>query len=81
MAFDWYESKVPKQVQARFPESRKRMHEQEIRYRAGLYRRLGRDQETAVARCLAQLSWGYEAGGEAPVAEADVRRIVGEVYR
>lgn len=81
MAFDWYESKVPQAVQARFPESRKRMHEQEIRYRAGLYRRLGWDRDVAVARCLAHLGWGYETGGEAPVSEADVQRIVGEVYR
>ena len=81
MPFPWLDSKVPASVRARGPAEHKRMHEDEIRQRATLYRRLGRDQATAAARCLAHLAWGYDLVGKAPLTEKAVRALVAQVYR
>jgi hypothetical protein len=81
MPFDWLDSKVPASVRERGPAARKRMHEDEIRQRAGLLRRLGHDQDTAVRRCLAHLGNGFDVIGTAPISEKEVRALVAHVYR
>ena len=81
MSFDYLVSKIPDQVRKRAPASNKRMHEEEIRYRAALYRRLGRDKDTAVQRCLAHLAWTYEIAGKSPVSDREVKALVEAVYK
>ncbi|MFZ5480317.1 MAG: hypothetical protein ACOZNI_26370 [Myxococcota bacterium] len=81
MPFPWLQSRVPDSIRTRGPASHKRMHEDEVRQRAALLRRLGRDQATAVSRCMAHLGWGYEIAGEAPIGEAEVKALVAHVYR
>jgi hypothetical protein len=79
--FDWLQSRVPPAVAGRGAAARKRMTEDEVRTRAGLLRRLGRDQAQATRRCLANLAWGYEGAGKRPLTDAEVKAIVAAVYR
>jgi hypothetical protein len=81
MPFDYLKPNIPADVTARGPAAHKAMREVEVRDRARLFKRLGYDQEYAVARCLAKLAAGYEIGGVSPLDEVDVRRLVSEGWR
>ena len=52
----------------------------EVRERAGLFRRLGHPKATAIHRCLGNIAWAFSASGQPPLSAAQVRKIVGEVY-
>jgi len=52
----------------------------EVRERAGLFRRLGHERSTAVHRCLGNIAWAFSASGTPPLSAAQVRKIVGEIY-
>lgn len=80
MPFDWMHSRIPEGVQQRNRQHRIRMHRDEIRYRAGLFRRLGHPQDYAVHRCLGNVAWGFELGGHTPLEHDDIVSIVREVY-
>lgn len=80
MPFDWLHPNVPAAVRARDPENRRQQCESDIRTRAGLLQRLGRDQATALHRCLGNMSWGYELSGQPPLSEDEVRAVIQDVY-
>lgn len=81
MPFDWLQSPAPAVIASRGGAARKRMTEDEVRARAGLLRRLGRDQAQATRRCLANLAWGYELAGKRPLTDNEVKALVAAVYR
>ncbi len=75
MPFDWMNTEPPSPRR-----SCAEAYADEIRERAGLFRRLGHDKSTAVHRCLGNIAWAFSASGQPPISAAQVRKIVGEVY-
>jgi len=81
MAFDWWNADVPNTVRSTGTEKHRAMHIDEVRQRAGLLRRLGYEQSFAAWRCQRNLAWGFEMAGKAPLTDADVKKIVAEVFK
>ncbi len=75
MPFDWMHT-----VLANPTRSREEAFADEIRDRAGLFRRLGHERAHAIHRCLGNIAWAFSESGTPPVTAAQVRKIVGEVY-
>jgi len=75
MPFDWMstEAHTPRR-------SRADACADEIRARAGLFRRLGHDKATAIHRCLGNIAWAFSESGQPPLSAAQVRKIVNDVY-
>ncbi len=80
MPFDWLEPHVPESVRAEDPTRRRQGCENDVRVRAALLQRLGREQDAALQRCLGNLAWAYELAGSAPLTSDEVRALVAEVY-
>ncbi len=80
MPFDWLHPHVPEAVRAEDPTRLRQGCEHDVRVRAGLLQRLGRDQAYTLHRCLGNLAWGYEAAGQAPLSADEVRAVVADVY-
>ena len=75
MPFDWMTTATPAPQR-----SCSDAYADEIRDRAGLFRRLGHDKATAIHRCLGNIAWAFSGSGQPPISAAQVRKIVGEVY-
>lgn len=80
MPFDWLEPHVPAAVRSADNARRRAGCERDLRDRAALLLRLGRDERTTLHRCLGNLAWGYELQGEAPLTADEVRALVADVY-
>jgi len=76
MPFDWMQTEPP----ATNAEARVAAYLEEVRQRAGLFRRLGHSKAHAIHRCLGNIAWAFSESGTPPITAADVRRVVGEVY-
>jgi hypothetical protein len=75
MPFDWMSTPSPAPRR-----SAAEAFEDEIRERAGLFKRLGHPKSTAVHRCLGNIAWTFSASGKPPVSAAQVRKLVSEIY-
>ncbi len=80
MPFDWMQTTTVADRSPADSESRTKVLTEEIRQRAGLFRRLGHARTHAVHRCLGNIAWAYSEAGKPPISAAEVRRIVDEVY-
>lgn len=81
MSFDWMHAHVPDFIVDRNRSHQRKMHEDEVRVRAALLRRLGHAQEQALHRCLGNEQWAFEMKGASPLTEQDIRAIVEGVYK
>ena len=75
MAFDWMTTAPPSPKR-----SSADAYADEIRERAGLFRRLGHSKAIAVHRCLGNIAWAFSQSGQPPLSAAEVRKIVSEIY-
>jgi hypothetical protein len=75
MPFDWMHT-----ARAEPRRTAAEAYADEIRERAGLFRRLGHERSTAVHRCLGNIAWAFSDSGSPPLSAAQVRKIVGEIY-
>lgn len=80
MPFEWLQPHVPEAVRSADQTRRLQGCEHDVRVRAALLQRLGRDQSTTLRRCLGDLRWAYEVGGTSPLTDDQVTAIVADVY-
>ena len=76
MPFDWMQTSIPTAAHSDCVE----VYLEEVRQRAGLFRRLGHPKTHAIHRCLGNIAWAFAESGTPPITAADVRKVVGEVY-
>ena len=81
MSFDWMQTTTANGQSSGASARRTEVLSDEIRERAGLFRRLGYPRAHAVHRCLGNIAWAYSEAGKPPISAAEVRRIVDDVYR
>ena len=79
MPFDWMDTTTTSARTNHGAEGRTQALCDEVRDRAGLFKRLGHPKAHAVHRCLGNIAWAYAAAGKPPVSAAEVRRIVEEI--
>ena len=75
MPFDWMTTTAPVPYR-----TSAEAYADEIRERAGLFRRLGHTKATAVHRCLGNIAWAFSESGQPPISAAEVRKIVTQIY-
>ncbi len=80
MPFDWMHPHVPEPFTRSQSEKATAMYLAEAKYRAALLKRLGRDQETALARIRRNFEWGFELHDK-PAFLNQLRDVVGQVYQ
>ena len=80
MPFDWMYTTPAAGRAQQDAQGREAALSEEIRQRAGLFRRLGYVRAHAIHRCLGNIAWAYSEAGTPPLSAADVRQIVAEVY-
>ena len=81
MAFDWMSSPVPTHIHESGAARFKAMQAQDVRERAALLRRLGHSRAYAEFRCRRNVAWAFEVAGKSLLSDADLKAVVGEVYR
>lgn len=81
MPFDWMHAHVPAAVQERNARNRRAMHEDDVRIRSSLLRRLGYPQDYAVHRCLGNQQWAFELRGTPALEVGEVNTLVEAVYK
>jgi hypothetical protein len=76
LPFDWMDYRIPDPVLERNADHRLAMHQDDVRVRASLLKRLGWPRESALHRCLGNQEWAFETYGVSPLSKDETRTLV-----